>query len=98
MPDPEDLDCKERSRFNGRQKSRALNAFSFSVLTGLSLISASQAQKPDAAYTPVIPRTWDEQALADLEVPLADPSHSPKDISADDYYRIPSSAHLPELP
>lgn len=67
--------------------------FLFSVFTVLSLISslisASQAQKPDAAYTPVIPKTWDEQALADLEVPLADPSNSPKDISADDYYRIP---------
>ena len=27
--------------------------------------------------------------LARLEVPLADASHSPQDISAEDYYRIP---------
>ena len=27
--------------------------------------------------------------MATLEVPLADPSHSPEDISAEDYYRIP---------
>jgi hypothetical protein len=37
----------------------------------------------------VIPKTWDEEALADLEVPLVDPDYSPKDISADDYYRFP---------
>ena len=58
------------------------------VLIALFSISRGQAQKP-AAYRPVIPRAWDEQALADLEVPLADASRSPKDISADDYYRIP---------
>ena len=60
----------------------------FAVLIALSSIDGGQAQKP-AAYLPVIPKTWDEQALADLEVPLVDSSRSPKDISADDYYRIP---------
>ena len=37
----------------------------------------------------MIPKTWDESALADLEVPLADPRYSPKHISAEQYYRIP---------
>src|SRR5207302_698136 len=32
---------------------------------------------------------WDERALADLQLPLTDSSRSPRDISADDYYRIP---------
>lgn len=60
-----------------------------SAVIAFSLLSTGQAQKPVAAYNPTIPRTWDEEALAELEVPLADPSHSPRDISADDYYRIP---------
>ena len=53
------------------------------------LIAAGEAQKPGAVDKPVVPRTWDERALADLEVPLADASHSPRHISAEDYYRIP---------
>jgi hypothetical protein len=59
------------------------------ALSVASLINASQAQKPDAAYKPVIPKTWDEQALADLEVPLAEASRSPRHISAANYYNIP---------
>ncbi len=38
---------------------------------------------------PVIPKTWDEQALASLEVPLADSAFSPQHISARYYYGIP---------
>src|SRR5438445_6865944 len=33
--------------------------------------------------------TWDDAAMAELEVPLADPVGSPKHVSADYYYRIP---------
>lgn len=49
----------------------------------------SQAQKSVNNAPRTIPKTWDAQALADVEVPLADPSHSPKHISVDNYYRIP---------
>ena len=59
------------------------------ALIVFSLIAAGQAHQPDTAYKPVVPKTWDEQALADVGVPLADSSRSPKHISADDYYRIP---------
>ena len=38
---------------------------------------------------PVIPRTWDDQEIARHEVPLADPTASPKHVSSDYYYRIP---------
>ena len=55
----------------------------------LAFVNASHAQKPVAAYTPIIPKTWDHEALASLEVPLAEPSHSPRHISAEDYYRLP---------
>jgi hypothetical protein len=39
--------------------------------------------------TIVIPRTWDDAAVAAHEVPLADPTGSPKHVSSDYYYRIP---------
>jgi hypothetical protein len=54
----------------------------------LAFINGGQAQSA-SGYKPVIPRTWDTDALASLEVPLAEPNHSPKHISADDYYRLP---------
>jgi hypothetical protein len=37
----------------------------------------------------VVPRTWDDAAISQLEVPLANPIGSPKHISADYYYKIP---------
>jgi hypothetical protein len=40
----------------------------------------------------VIPRTWDDAAVATHEVPLADPAASPKHVSSDYYYRIPVRA------
>ena len=49
-----------------------------SVVIVFLLINTGQAQKADAIYRPVIPKTWDERALSDLEVPLADPSRSPR--------------------
>ena len=55
----------------------------------LAFINASHAQKPVATYQPTIPKTWDKEALDSLEVPLAEPSHSPRHISAEDYYRLP---------
>src|SRR5690349_7913018 len=37
----------------------------------------------------VVPKTWDDVAMQTLEVPLANPAASPKQVSADYYYRIP---------
>jgi hypothetical protein len=36
-----------------------------------------------------IPKTWDDAAMASLELPLANPIGSPKHVSADYYYKIP---------
>jgi hypothetical protein len=47
------------------------------------------AQASATQFSPVVPRTWDDQAIAELEVPLADPVGSPKHVSADYYYRMP---------
>jgi hypothetical protein len=49
----------------------------------------SQSQKPGRDFQPTIPKTWDNAAMAKLEVPLADPAGSPNHVSADYYYKIP---------
>ena len=35
------------------------------------------------------PKTWDDQAVASLEVPLANPAYSPVHVTSDYYYRMP---------
>jgi len=50
---------------------------------------ARQSVGSETKFTPAIPRTWDDQAIAALEVPLADPVGSPKHVPADYYYMIP---------
>jgi hypothetical protein len=47
-------------------------------------IGRARAQRGD-----VVPRTWDDQTIATLEMPLANPIGSPKHVSAEYYYRIP---------
>ena len=42
-----------------------------------------------AAVEPIIPKTWDDNAMATLELPLANPVGSPKHVLAEYYYRIP---------
>jgi hypothetical protein len=59
------------------------------LLTGIR----SAGQEPRASNPirtmPVIPKTWDDQAITTLEVPLAHSVGSPKHVSADYYYKIP---------
>ena len=48
------------------------------------------AQNPNSrGPSSTIPRTWDDAAMATLEVPLANPIGTPKSASADYYYRVP---------
>src|SRR5215510_6459669 len=56
---------------------------------GVFFLVAGQAQKPQNNFPPVIPKTWDEQALASVELPLASTGVSPEHIPADYYYRMP---------
>lgn len=60
-----------------------------SVLMGIGNISQDTYSRKPSALAPAIPKTWDDQAMAALEVPLADPIGSPKHVSADYYYKIP---------
>lgn len=41
-----------------------------------------------APFTPRVPRTWDDEAIRTLEVPLADSAASPRHVSSDYYYRM----------
>jgi hypothetical protein len=68
---------------------RCLAIALFIVLGIATRFGIGQAQKADKAFTPVIPKTWDDEAMASLEVPRADPAKSPTHVSADYYYRMP---------
>jgi hypothetical protein len=70
-------------------------AISFCTIALLALfgsvvfINRSLAQKDRGNAPPVIPKTWDEEALATLQGPLADAHASPVHIKSDFYYRMP---------
>ena len=64
----------------------------FFVLSTLLLALGVRAAQEPPNGTVVIPRTWDDAAVATHEVPLADPAASPKHVSSDYYYRIPVRA------
>jgi len=55
------------------------------LLTVLALVAGAQQQHGTAA----IPRTWDDGEVARHQVPLADSAASPRQVTADDYYRMP---------
>jgi len=49
----------------------------------------SNAQKSEACFSPTIPRTWDEAALADWATLLAGLNLRPTHISSKEYYSLP---------
>jgi hypothetical protein len=64
--------------------------FALSVLVGGStLLARPHAQVEQSPAPASVPRVWDDQAIATVEVPLANPVGSPKHISSDYYYKIP---------
>ena len=72
--------------------AKAVGLFTFAFLALLSsvvFINRSQAQEAGRNSPPVIPKTWDDEAVASLEVPLAEANASPVHIPADYYYRMP---------
>ena len=74
---------------NGKLSVPLIGCVIFAVGTAAPRQRTS-AQNPGLpAFSPTIPKTWDDQSMAILEVPLANPIGSPKHVSADYYYRIP---------
>ncbi|HSB11637.1 MAG TPA: hypothetical protein VLM38_19265 [Blastocatellia bacterium] len=59
------------------------------LLVSGAFIPNGHAQKTNASGKPEVPKTWLDDEIIGLELPLADPSSSPKHISSDYYYRIP---------
>jgi hypothetical protein len=72
-----------------RRRVFGLSVMSIAVLLALALPGHGQTPAPGQDFHPAIPKTWDDAAMASLEVPLVDPIGSPKHVSADYYYRIP---------
>lgn len=63
---------------------------SFYIILSLTAIRLVTAAEPHhTAFKPEIPKTWDEQALAALEVPAPDPNFSPVAFPVEYYHRIP---------
>ncbi|HKE56518.1 MAG TPA: hypothetical protein VKB46_07450 [Pyrinomonadaceae bacterium] len=54
-----------------------------------AILCLPRMARPQQPFTPAIPRTWDDEAIKSLELPLATKTASPKHITADYYYRIP---------
>lgn len=72
------------------KKSALLLPATLLALIGLAVsFSGCETSQPRAAFTPAIPQTWDAEALATLEVPLADPKFSARHVPTDYYHRIP---------
>ncbi len=61
----------------------------FILMSFAANLEAQPKQQPEASWSPQIPKTWDEQALASLELPLVEAEFSPRHISASYYDGIP---------
>ena len=61
----------------------------FAVLGSATFISRSQAQERARDSATIIAKAWDDDAVASLEIPLAEAKASPVHVSSEYYYRIP---------
>ncbi len=70
------------------KKTRTTTALFITLLGGVThFVGAAEPGAP--AFRPVIPKTWDDAAMAEPEIPPANSSASPKQVPAEFYYRIP---------
>ena len=60
------------------------------LLLGINaLIFGGRPQNSANSIVANIPKAWDDEAVASLEMPLADPRYSPAHVSSNYYYRMP---------
>ena len=74
-------------------KSSAINTlilFLFLPVAAYSIIGGGSAQETIGGANKPIPKTWDDEALASLDVPLADHGVKLKHADASFYYQIPA--------
>src|SRR6185436_14831681 len=69
-------------------KVTALCTFALFMLF-CSAIFNGRGQAQESSASPTIPKTWDEDALANFQLPLAEASASPVFVTSEYYYRIP---------
>ena len=64
--------------------------FLLATTTGVVIGQArpGQAQDSEKNFSPVIPRTWEEEAIASVELPLAATGVPPEPIPSDYFYRM----------
>ena len=72
-----------------RNQKIGASALVLSALAVASVIVTATWQKSQQNPQALMPRTWDDRAMATLEVPLAHANASPVHVPADYYYRIP---------
>lgn len=70
---------------------RTVKCFALLILLLTTIRSFTQDTHTQKTAPPqfAVPKTWDDEAMASLELPLANPIGSPKHVPADYYYRIP---------
>ncbi len=71
------------------RRRRAVLLFAVAALATTVAVSDPAGRVIQDRRSPEIPRTWDDEAIRDLELPLATPSASPAYVSSEYYYRIP---------
>jgi hypothetical protein len=71
-----------KSRFS----SSFLVVVAWTYLASLSHAAPAQEQR----WAPEIPRVWDDERIAAIELPLPSPTHSPQHVSSEFYYAIPA--------
>ena len=72
--------------------SNRIKSFVLLSLLVASVFTVLSSAKPHVVappFSPAIPRVWDDAEMAALQLPLVESTASPKQISADYYYRIP---------
>lgn len=68
--------------------SNRIKVFVLLHLLAASVFAVLGSAKPHVV-APAVPRVWDDAEMAVLQLALVDSTVSPKQISADYYYRIP---------
>src|SRR6266487_2592072 len=73
----------------GRLKMKVLTVVGTLLLLCLAISGTNAVPLGSAVARPDTPKTWDDEEIAKHEIPLADPTGSPKHVSSSYYYRIP---------
>jgi hypothetical protein len=70
--------------------SRLVAAPSSLIWAALLLQPRNASAQENERWTPEVPRVWDDEALATIELPLPSAAHSPRHVSSEYYYSIPA--------